>query len=155
MRCNSTVTVSVTLKTMANKTKVVRVYSDFCVKYLDPLIEEANAKDQTSSISTLALYVGVRILQIWIQKKRINVTKLASYIENLEQIDEIIENQHDSSPMPGPEEVMRNPHNFFSFLQKHEKERKEYLERCSRNMSAEEVKRLEQTILTTEDNGYG
>lgn len=140
---------------MANKTKVVRVYSDFCVKYLDPLIEEANAKDQTSSISTLALYVGVRILQIWIQEKRINVTKLASYIENLEQIDEIIENQHDSSPMLGPEEVMRNPHDFFSFLRKHEKERKEYLERCSRNMSAEDVKRLEQTILTTEDNGYG
>jgi hypothetical protein len=103
----------------------------------------------------LALYVGVRILQIWIQEKRINVTKLASYIENLEQIDEIIENQHDSSPMPAPEEVMRNPHDFFSFLRKHEKERKEYLERCSRNMSAEDVKRLEQTILTTEDNGYG
>jgi hypothetical protein len=140
---------------MANKTKVVLVYSDFCVKYLDPLIEEANAKDQTSSISTLALYVGVRILQIWIKEKRLNVTKLASYIENLEQIDEIIENQHDSSPMPSPEEVMRNPHDFFSFLRKHEKERKECLERCSRNMSAEDVKRLEQTILTTEDNGYG
>ncbi len=140
---------------MADKTKVLRVQRDFCEKYLDPLIEEANAKNQTSSVSTLALYVGVQMIKIWIKEEWIDVSELADYVEHLDTVNQLIASHNNSVSTPTPKEVMRSPHDFFSFLRKHEKERKEYLERCSRNMSAEDVKRLEHTILTTEDNGYG
>ena len=144
----------VTLKNMSDKTKVLRVQRDFCENYLDPLIEEANAKNQTSIVSTLALYVGIQMIKAWGKEGQIDISKLAGYLDDTYIVDQLI-SKDSSFSMLTPEEVMRNPHDFFSFLRKHEKERKEYLERCSRNMSAEDVKRLEQTILTTEDNGYG